>query len=58
LYKVLQYILLNPVRAGLVDDWWDYKWLGAPLLGDVGPHMFSVVSPEDIVWRELLRDEE
>ncbi|MCG6949795.1 MAG: transposase [Acidobacteria bacterium] len=57
LYKVLQYILLNPVRAELVDDWWDYPWLGAPLLGDVGPDLFDVLSPEDLVWRELLADE-
>ena len=57
LYKVLQYILLNPVRAGLVDSWWDYPWLGAPLLGDVGPDFFSLASPEDIVWRDLLVEE-
>jgi REP element-mobilizing transposase RayT len=54
LYKVLQYILLNPVRAELVDSWWDYPWLGAPLMGEVGPDFFSLASPEDIVWRDLL----
>jgi len=58
LYKVLQYILLNPVRAGLVDNWWDYPLLGAPLLGEVGPELFSLASPEDIMWRELLGEED
>ena len=54
LHTVLQYILLNPVRAGLVADWWDFEWLGSPLMGDVGPEFFSVASPENIVWRDLL----
>ncbi len=58
LYKVLRYILLNPVRAGLVDDWWDYRWLGAPLMGEVGPEFFTFASPEEIVWRDVLRVEE
>ena len=54
LYSTLQYILLNPVRAGLADNWWDYEWLGAPLLGEVGPDFFGIAAPEDIVWRDLL----
>jgi REP element-mobilizing transposase RayT len=54
LYKVLQYILLNPVRAGLVANWWEYGWSGSPLLGDTGPQFFTYASPEDIVWRDLL----
>ena len=58
LYTVLKYILLNPVRAGLVQDWWDHEWLGSPLIGDVGPEFFIRASPEDIVWRDLLRIED
>jgi hypothetical protein len=54
LYEVLQYILLNPVRSDMVNDWWDYEWLGSPLLGDVGPDFFGHVAPEDIMWRDLL----
>jgi len=54
LYKVLQYILLNPVRAGLAEYWWEYEWLGAPLLGEVGPDLFIHAAAEDIVWRDLL----
>ena len=54
LYRVLQYILLNPVRAGMVNDWWDYEWLGSPLMGEVGPGFFSLASPENIMWRDLL----
>jgi REP element-mobilizing transposase RayT len=58
LYKVLQYIFLNPVRAELIDDWWDYPWLGAPMHGEIGPDFFGLASPEDIMWRELLRIED
>ncbi len=54
LYSTLQYIFLNPVRADLVVNWWDYEWLGAPLLGSVGEDLFSCLSPEDIVWRDLV----
>ena len=54
LYSTLLYIFLNPVRAGLVKQWWDYEWLGSPLLGNVGEELFSNVSPEDVVWRDLL----
>jgi putative transposase len=57
LYTVMKYVLLNPVRAGLVNFWWDYEWLGSPLMGEVGPEFFSQASPEDIMWRELLRIE-
>jgi len=55
LYTVLQYILMNPVRAGLVEDWWEYPWLGSPMLGEVGPEFFGMASPEDIMWAEILR---
>ena len=54
LYTVLLYIFLNPVRKGLVENWWDYPWLGSPILGEVGPQTFSLAAPEDIMWRELL----
>ena len=54
LYSTLRYIFLNPVRAGLIKQWWDYEWLGSPLLGDVGQDLFDCVSPEDIVWRDLV----
>ena len=54
LYSTLKYILLNPVRAGLTDKWWNYEWLGTPLLGEVGQDLFNGVSSEDIVWRDLV----
>jgi len=54
LYKVLLYIFLNPVRQGLVENWWSYPWLGSPLLGEVGPQTFDLAAPEDIVWHEIL----
>jgi len=56
LYSTLQYILLNPVRAGLAENWWDYEWLGSPLLGDISPDLFNLATPEDIMWHDLLRD--
>jgi putative transposase len=28
-----EYVIYNPVRAGLCDDPWDWRWLGAPILG-------------------------
>jgi REP element-mobilizing transposase RayT len=54
LYAVLRYVFLNPVRAGLVSDWWEYEWSGSPLMGEVGPQFFTSAAPEDIVWRDLL----
>jgi len=56
LYQALKYILSNPVRAGLVENWWDYPWLGSPLMGDVGPDFFNTTKPEDIVWSDLLSE--
>jgi REP element-mobilizing transposase RayT len=55
LYAVLRYVLSNPVRAGLAERWWDYPWLGSPMLGPVGPDFFGSAAPEDIVWSEILR---
>jgi len=54
LYPTLQYILQNPVRAGLVEFWWDYKWLGVPIFGEIDKDFFNCPSPENIVWREVL----
>ena len=28
--RVVEYILNNPVRQGIVADWHDYRWCGAP----------------------------
>ena len=55
LYAVLRYVLLNPVRKGIVENWWDYPWLGSPMIGVVGPDFFTTASPEDIVWSEILQ---
>ncbi len=55
LYTVLRYIFMNPVRAGLVEKWWQFPWLGSPMLGPVGPDFFGTASPEDIMWSEILR---
>lgn len=55
LLKTLQYLLLNPVRAGLADEWWTYPWLGSPLLGPVRADFFDGVTPETVVWRDVLQ---
>ena len=55
LYTVLRYIFMNPVRAGLVENWWQFPWLGSPMLGPVGPEFFGTANPEDIMWSEILR---
>jgi len=55
LTKVLEYILLNPVRKRLVERWWDYPWLGLPMIGEVGPDFLTTAPPEDVLWSEILR---
>ena len=55
LYRVLKYTLMNPVRAELVERWWEYPWLGSPMIGPVGPAFFAATDPEDIMWGEVLR---
>ncbi len=55
IYRVLQYVFLNPVRAGLVENWWEFPWLGSPMLGPVGPEFFGTAAPEDIMWSEILQ---
>ena len=54
LFQTLRYMLMNPVRAGLVEDWWEHPLIGAPLLGPISPTMFDTVVPEDALWRDLL----
>jgi REP element-mobilizing transposase RayT len=54
-YRTLEYIFQNPVRAGLVEDWWEFEWLGSPLLGEVGEGLFSINDHADeILWTELI----
>lgn len=37
LHETVEYVLHNPVRAGLCADAWDWRWLGAPILGPSRP---------------------
>ena len=55
IYRCLQYVLDNPVRKGLVSNWWEWPWSGAPALGQFGPDMFGTVAPEDVLWDEIAR---
>ena len=55
MYRCLQYVFENPVRKGLVTNWWEWPWSGAPDLGPLGPDLFRSVEPEDIRWQDLAR---
>jgi len=62
LLAVIRYVLRNPVRAGLVESPWEYRWSSArwmvgdeatdPLVADTGP----LVEVSD--WREFLQTHE
>ncbi len=55
IYRTLEYLFQNPVRAGLVEHWWDFKWLGSPLLGEVSEGLFSITDKADaILWSDLI----
>ena len=55
IYRCLQYVLDNPVRKGLVTNWWNWPLSGVPALGEPGPDLFGAVNPENILWEELAR---
>ena len=48
----LQYLLENPVRAGLVHDWTHYPWSGSLHWPGIDPEFFAV-KPSDILWNEI-----
>lgn len=61
LYHVLRYVERNPVRAGVVDDPWDYPWSSAAFR--VSKRAFDPLVEEDVYleqiiggdWREYLQ---
>jgi REP element-mobilizing transposase RayT len=52
--RTLQYMFENPVRAGLVDQWTDYRWSGSMQWPDIDPEFFSI-NPKDFLWNEVFR---
>jgi REP element-mobilizing transposase RayT len=48
----LKYMLDNPVRAGLVDDWTQYRWSGSLVWPEIDPGFFEV-NPKDVLWNEI-----
>lgn len=58
LLAAIRYVLRNPVRAGMTDQSWDYRWSSARwLVGLTGSDKLSVHSSllDDIVdWRSFL----
>jgi hypothetical protein len=43
LESVARYIFFNPVEAGLVEQWADYRWSGSVVWPDWREHDWSVV---------------
>ncbi|MCG6949865.1 MAG: transposase [Acidobacteria bacterium] len=52
--RTLQYMLENPVRAGLVEEWARYPWCGSCQWPEIDPDFFSV-RPEDVLWTEVFQ---
>ena len=52
--RTLQYMLENPVRAGIVGDWTQYPWCGSCQWPEIDPGFFSVRS-EDVLWNEVFQ---
>ena len=49
---VLRYLLENPVRAGLTNDWTTYPWCGSLEWPDIDPEFFAI-NPSDVMWGEV-----
>jgi REP element-mobilizing transposase RayT len=48
----LLYLLENPVRAGLVEEWTQYPWCGSFQWPGIDPEFFAV-RPENVLWNEI-----
>ena len=54
IFRNLLYMFENPVRAGLVETWTEFRWCGSFQWPGIGPEFFSV-RPEDVLWSEIFR---
>jgi putative transposase len=52
LYHALRYVERNPVRAGIVDDPWDYPWSSAAFR--VSRRAFDPLVEEDAYLRQVI----
>jgi REP element-mobilizing transposase RayT len=51
---VMRYILENPVRQGLVEDWTEYRWSGSLEWPGIDAEFFDA-NPGDVLWSEILK---
>jgi len=54
--ETLKYLLNNPVRAGLANEWTRYPWCGSFQWPEIDPDFFAV-NPSDVLWSEIFRHE-
>ena len=50
--RTIRYLLENPVRAGFVDQWTQYRWSGSPRWPEIDESFFSH-HPSDVIWSEV-----
>lgn len=56
--RTIYYLLQNPVRAGIVDDWTQFPWCGSLRWPDINADFFAA-NPSDVIWSEVFAlDEE
>jgi len=48
----IRYLLENPVRAGFVSEWNEYRWCGSMEWPIIDSDFFSV-NPSDIIWSQV-----
>ncbi len=50
--RTIRYLLNNPVRAGLVDEWTQHPWCGSMEWPGID-NEFLAANPSDIIWSEV-----
>ena len=48
--RTLEYMVMNPVRAGLAAEWWNHPWSGSPYFDGFGPGFFTDPPAEASLW--------
>jgi REP element-mobilizing transposase RayT len=54
LFKTIRYVLMNPVRAGLAEDWREYPWSGSFEWPGMDDAFLDDRVAEKVVMSELL----
>mgnify|MGYP001815378511 FL=1 len=54
LFKTIRYVLMNPVRAGLAEDWREYPWAGSFDWPELDDAFLDDRVAENVVMGELL----